>query len=70
MTEEKKTPETLNEKDLDDAKGGYSVWIGGSVQDNTVKPEYEVASAPTLQDNGTAQGGKGHDTLIFPKKKG
>ena len=32
MTDDKKTAETIEDKDLDKAEGGYSVWIGGSVR--------------------------------------
>ncbi|MEL6478992.1 MAG: hypothetical protein AAFR17_16820 [Pseudomonadota bacterium] len=69
MSDEKNSPDHIDEKDLDDAKGGYSVWIGGSVKETSVKPEYQVASTQTVQDTGTAQGRKGNDTLIFPNKE-
>lgn len=69
MTEDKKAPETVEDQDLDQANGGYSVWIGGSVQDdNTVKPEYQVRPDPTIDGSNTFQGSHGRDTLIFPKK--
>lgn len=37
MSDEKKAPEQIDDKDLEDAKGGYSVWIGGSVKKDTSK---------------------------------
>ena len=33
MADEKK-PEQLSKDDLDQVKGGYSVWIGGSLKDD------------------------------------
>ena len=31
---DEKTPEHLSKDDLDKVKGGYSVWIGGSLKDD------------------------------------
>lgn len=60
----------IADADLAEAEGGAMHWgpsnnrLGGA----TVKPEFEVAPTPTLDDKPWAEAGHGRDTLIFPKK--
>lgn len=69
MSDDRKRAENIADKDLDDAKGGYSVWIGGSLQDqpHTIKSEYQLADTPTLARGNPDElkGGRGHDHMQY-----
>lgn len=72
MTDKKtEKPTEISDQDLEQANGGYSVWIGGSVQDqtHTIKKEYQVADTPTIAQGNPdeLEGGHGHDYIDYKK---